>query len=465
MSFDTVLGLGSPARILGHTQAAALAKAYPPTVQSDTMVGIEIECERATNHGRHPPLMDNCWIVQTDGSLRNDGLEFITQRGLTGTQASSALKVLNQVFQECYPDIEANARTGVHIHLNFLDKGPSELGALLLLYALFEKSLFKFSGSRQRNIFTVPMRTSFTIIPELLRACVKPPSRADHIVRLAGTCPKYSALNVGALRSHGTVEFRHMAGTAHPIEVLPWLDVVLSLHHYAMSHKLEHLLETVTGVNTHSRYEELANEVFPKSFVQLVGEKDLLADMIQGCAWIKEALIVPQEVDAINPPLPAVDLAEPRIPQAAGGGPNLERLHAALEAANNHREFATLLAREDLPRYSELLEPVLMPGGALRREGFIHDTRHEFYWTLYNGRGWGAPVFYLIYNEVEDHFEWFAPANQPLARGRLGGEVDLENAILRNLVDPVAGDTLQRAADAVQPVQRRVGNVWDHRGN
>ena len=89
----------------------------PTPVQSETMVGIEIECENVmdrigidTTQPYHE-LFHNLWVQKEDGSLRNRGREFVTRYGLTATQASKSLYILGRIFGEWWPGIQANART------------------------------------------------------------------------------------------------------------------------------------------------------------------------------------------------------------------------------------------------------------------------------------------------------------------------------------------------------------------
>lgn len=335
MRFSKVVGEGpKPLPEIGNKQYQKwLDDHCPPQIKSDVMVGVEIEVEnvRMTEKNLDPylpgsksldwgTLLGVMWSIKEDGSLRNNGHEFVTKAGMTGTQASQALLFLDKYFSLYYPKIQANARTGVHVHLNFLDKTGPQFAAFTLLYLLFEKTLFKLSGGRTANIFCVDVRHSLNVISEMLRKIRKNPDNVSQIIKLAHRSPKYLAYNVGALRNFGTVELRHMSGTNVPSEILPWLDTLLRMHDYACKQQFEPLLTRIKALNSNSMYEEMIREVLPKNMIRKLGEPMIIQDMIDGCMFIKEAFIVPEEVGLTNPPSGVEDDPPPGFDDFGGRG-------------------------------------------------------------------------------------------------------------------------------------------------
>ncbi len=303
---------------------------YKPTLDSQTLVGIEIEVENGVAQARREPpsvgmpdMFNAYWSTTADGSLRNHGVEFVSRRGLNAQELSVGLQVLEDYIRYYYPAMEANARTGVHIHVNCLPLCVEQIQSVIAVYSLVERSLFKGSGKRMKNIFCVPVRESDNVIPQLLRV-----RTVGQLHGLARNSPKYMAFNVGALHSHGTIEFRHGAGTAKPTEVLPWLETVTKLFDYATSREYSELLTDLKALNTNSRYEELARDIFPMHFIQTVGYHNIVSDMVDGCAFIKEALIEEEGADGGESPLD-----ELRVEFAREGGRFVDRdpLAAPLE--------------------------------------------------------------------------------------------------------------------------------------
>lgn len=291
-----------------------LNERYEPTITSNTLVGVEIECENVRLSGEGYSRLEttvqaaftNYWQTKEDGSLRNRGMEFVTPTGMTAQTASQALPLLEDVFVGAYPRIEANSRTGVHVHVNCLDKTPQQIASLFVLYSLLERSLFLFSGERTENIFCVQVRDSFNNVGPFIRAARKGEGWKT-LVALARNTPKYLAFNFGALANFGTVEFRHAKGTNRPRSLVPWLDTLVTLCDYATAQDLEKLVDRVRALNTTSEYEALANECLPRHFIRTVGQPEITADMRDGCTFVKKLLIAPEEVDLEDPSLPPQD--------------------------------------------------------------------------------------------------------------------------------------------------------------
>lgn len=295
-----------PIRLGFDKHTAEFLKKYPPTIDSSVGVGIEIECENGlTTSGVNDSnntlwnLFRQAWISKEDGSLRNHGVEFVTPQGMTAQQASQALPLLSDVLDVFYSRITANARTGVHIHLDFLSKTPEQIGTFILLYSLLEQSLFKYSGGRHQNIFCVPIRESFNQVGAILRH-IRDQSKWDTLFRSIVQSQKYAAFNLLALSSYGTIEFRHGHGTNRPHTVIPWLKTLVSMYHYAEKQKFEDFLERVRKLNTTSEYEEIARAALPEEFFRRVNIPVVIQDMTKGCAFVKECLIAPEEV-SVNP--------------------------------------------------------------------------------------------------------------------------------------------------------------------
>lgn len=269
---------------------------YERAFTSDTFVGIEIECENcSSNSNKADPdlrkLYKVLWVVKDDGSLRNNGLEWVTPAGITAGDATIALRVLEKYFKEIMPNIQANARTGVHIHVNFNDKTPEQLGSLIALYSVFEKSLFAFCGGRTKNGYCVPVRHSATAVPDTLRLIAQGPVKPYDVWRMCRNVPKYSAMNLGAMSEFGSVEFRHAQGTVNPAQdVIPWLHVIVSLYEYAVKQDFTKVVNRIKELNSNSQYNELAKEIFPPVFFERINRDALIHDMKHGCSAIKEWL-------------------------------------------------------------------------------------------------------------------------------------------------------------------------------
>ena len=173
------------------------------------LAGAELEIEAVRDfHGGW--MEDNGITPETDGSLRNGGREFL----LPPSSRTESVELFQGVHSKI--DLGANPfsyRTSIHVHVNCMYSTPSQVKALLYLYAIFEPLAFSFVGEeRKNNIHCTPLWA--THMPNLYRLGV------DH---LAEKWHKYTAFNILPLRELGTVEFRHLYGTDDAAVYQEWL--------------------------------------------------------------------------------------------------------------------------------------------------------------------------------------------------------------------------------------------------
>lgn len=170
-------------------------------------------------------LNDNAafWIgnlgLVHDGSLRNNGVEFIT-KPMPFDDALNTFNVLHKgltLGPEPY-----TSRTSIHVHVNMASMTLAQLKHFLLTYALLEPVFFEVAGeTRKHNIHCVPL--SFTILPSIYN---KP------IQDIVKAWTKYSAFNLMPVRTQGTVEFRHLYGTGDFEVYQKWLTLIKELWDY-----------------------------------------------------------------------------------------------------------------------------------------------------------------------------------------------------------------------------------------
>lgn len=233
-------------------------------VTDDALVGIEIEVENIKTH----PGLSPHWIMKPDGSLRNNGMEFVSIP-LQVKQIQIAVESLYLNLNACNSPDFSN-RTSTHIHLNVRDMTRQQIETLIYMYCVFEKHFYSFAGHRRLNsIFCVPIfRTNMlNSIPEVLYS-------------FSPVWHKYCGLNLLPLLDHngtpgfGTIEFRHLYGTNNPREVLDWINNILCLRKAAMEIKLEDFLAEVRNMNTTSSYMSLYSQIFGEVGLRLSNKQD-----------------------------------------------------------------------------------------------------------------------------------------------------------------------------------------------
>lgn len=243
---------------VNKSACTAFEKSYVPDYKpfkwshEDGLVGIEIEVENI----RTPAVLSPHWTAKDDGSLRNHGMEYVSvplqvkqiQPALSALYAS--LKLQNQ------PDF--SNRTSTHIHLNCRDLTQDQVWVMVMLYAIFEKHFYGFAGAKRLNsIFCVP-----------LYRCNILNNINDVVYAFSPNWHKYSGLNIlplidnNSVRGYGTIEFRHLYGTADQTLILEWIDQILCLRKACLEIKKEDLIEQIKTMNTTSDYLALFYRVF-----------------------------------------------------------------------------------------------------------------------------------------------------------------------------------------------------------
>lgn len=206
-------------------------------------MGIEVELERVV-------VVQNPqgWHQIKDGSLKVKGKEFTIPVWHT-----HALPYLTDLFSSLDRP-EANSRCSVHVHCNILDFTLEDLKSLILLYIIFERPLYRFSGKRWNNVYCVPVQT--WAIGTNLKHFLTFNDFSAHF-------PKYSGLNIlpdnGKL---GTVEFRQMAGSRNPRYINTWINIVAKLVQSAKKYNYLELIDRIKTMRMTSEYWDLFNEVF-----------------------------------------------------------------------------------------------------------------------------------------------------------------------------------------------------------
>lgn len=177
------------------------------------MAGIECEIESV-----EPDQQFDNFITTHDGSLRNDGLEFISAP-LDKTTLLDSFKNLHAEIQLYDEEQAFTSRTSTHVHINCRTLNPDQTRQLILFYALYENFFFSMvAPDRRTNIHCVPLTETF--LPQLYRY---------DLSRYVKNWHKYTALNVIPLVKQGSIEFRHLQGTNDAKLLAEWLTTLDNL--------------------------------------------------------------------------------------------------------------------------------------------------------------------------------------------------------------------------------------------
>ncbi len=233
----------TPCKMLDEVEALPLAIANGVLT---IPCGIEVECEGVKDQD---VVSEMFWLGKEDDSLRVNGYEYITKLGMRIGHCGDALTQLMSIAQE--NEWKVSDRTSIHVHLNVLNMTMAQLNGLVILYTVFEQSLFNYASvHRAHNIFCVPFESHLF---------ARNYNDMPHVVAEA---TKYSSLNLKAIREHGTVEFRHMETLYEVAPVWNWVMLLGLLHRYATITPLGQIKEQVSRLKIMSEYDAFLKRIF-----------------------------------------------------------------------------------------------------------------------------------------------------------------------------------------------------------
>src|SRR3990167_10439677 len=242
------------------------------------LVGVEVEVENVLSID--PGLLLCFWDMTEDGSLRNNGREF-------RTWACPLLYMepaLRQLFYGLNSDIDFSKRCSIHVHIDVRQLTLEQLVGMMLTYTAVENLLFRFASlERRRNIFCVPVTET-----RLLTSTWSDP--INMLMGINQVWQKYSALNMLPIQKFGTIEFRQMPGTANVKQLLIWIDLLSRLRVYAYKTPLKTIIETISSLNTSSRYKQFVESVFEELTVFL-DTTSLLQEMEKPVSIVKNSTV------------------------------------------------------------------------------------------------------------------------------------------------------------------------------
>ena len=199
-----------------------------------------------------------------DGSLRNNGAEFITKP----VSYDRALVLFDEIHQGLTLGPEPyTARTSIHVHVNVASMNSAQVKLLLHTYALLEPVFFHLAGAQRcHNIHCVPL--TYTLMPTLYK---------DTLALIIERWSKYTALNLCPIRTQGTIEFRHMHGTGDKDLYRLWLTLLHELWTFAFTHPSMQLITWLkSGVST----KDICKLVLPSSSNMFLDQLDFTSNRI-----------------------------------------------------------------------------------------------------------------------------------------------------------------------------------------
>lgn len=257
-----------------------------PIVGGYTFIGLEVELENISKDNVEN-LSKSTWTSVVDGSLKNKGREFVT----IPIRFRYLEVELKRLFSGLISPV-TSSRCSVHVHINVRDMTTDELASFIVLYSIFERALYRFSGDRWDSNFCVPIQASPSYPCRLLQSLKLTPHNTQIVWY------KYMGFNVcpifgldGSDRI-GTIEFRHLKGTMDINLIINWINLIISLKIAAKTTSLSYLERILLQMNSDSSYTTLAESVFG-GLSPLILEQPTFKRDIETCITSTKKILLP----------------------------------------------------------------------------------------------------------------------------------------------------------------------------
>lgn len=190
-------------------------------------VGIEIEVEGG---GLVHDTRELGWEATRDGSLRGESMEYVLSAPKTVRAAKIALKKLRMAFKRNGSIVEPSNRCGVHVHVNCQSLTVAEVASFITTYLCFENTLVNWCGEdRVGNLFCLRAGDA----PGLLRFA-REFHRTGSLRMLRTDQLRYASINLKALATYGSLEFRSMRSDLTQGAIETWVDMLVKIREYAI---------------------------------------------------------------------------------------------------------------------------------------------------------------------------------------------------------------------------------------
>ena len=199
--------------------------------------------------------------AKQDGSLRNNGVEFVTHPIHLSSLERILQFVYNFYLRTYHKSADFTERCGIHGHFDVSRLNIDQIKMFLILYAIYENEFFRLAGpERACSNFCVPIRSQspWTWFPSNSEHyndfhAMRP--RADHA--------KYSAFNITRMADLGTVEFRHLPGTWNISTITEFFGLIQQMKEFAIRQQYHSAFYKELDVaNTISSYRKITDQIF-----------------------------------------------------------------------------------------------------------------------------------------------------------------------------------------------------------
>lgn len=248
-----------------HGKVPGVRKARPSAsfVIPDGKIGLEYEYEHTGGFAWDTTISQKIkpyFGSHADGSLRDDGTEFVLREPLFGEELLASVRAMDEVARAFR--FKSSYRTSMHVHLD-MERAtyPDQVLSVAVLYAIAEPFLYKFVGqARDMCNYCLPWYRHdqhFGVFLKGLKDTLggEGPAVVDKLRRLKEY--KYSGLNFFSLGDYGTLEFRQAPVGMDAAKVVEWINIIQSLKKFA--------------IGNHRPFDQILSKAFASDYHEFLG--------------------------------------------------------------------------------------------------------------------------------------------------------------------------------------------------
>lgn len=199
-------------------------------VDAPCLFGVELELEGIDKRFDTPRQ----WRAEGDGSLRDNGVEFVMRQPMTVLDCHKALRDLKAEFDNKRIRPKLTNLASSHIHIDVRNMTVPQLLDFVALLMIVEKDLAISSGpDRYQNYFALGTTESDHRQRELIDVRTdKDFARFINKIRMGDY--RYAGINFESIRRYGSLEIRYLGAQPEVTTVTPWLKFYKNLKELAM---------------------------------------------------------------------------------------------------------------------------------------------------------------------------------------------------------------------------------------
>lgn len=246
---------------------------------------VGIESEVITNYDCTDDYLEDGSIpdyfrVVSDGSLNDGGVEFVSERPIIGNEVNIALGSLQEINESEYNMIDSSC--GLHIHMNALDMGFTEIKSLLMIMSRIQNSIYMTIPEDRR---TTSYAREITLSPREIGKIDSLPKLVYDYYNMTDSSiseekyneGRYIGTNIHARFYQGSVEFRYHEGVISSNAIERW---ILFLNKIMSS-----------AISLHNR---------PRLYNKILSKKFKTIDIIKEIAGVSGAEYIEERIDTNN---------------------------------------------------------------------------------------------------------------------------------------------------------------------